>query len=120
MSVNWPNRVISEISLNHILSNVFSINFGLLLPSDMGVDIVGNNELEAVDRASAELILIRVLLCKLMVGDVSDGGVEAGEVTTNFRVRYGARSIQGNLTIGLSQKIRNRMNRNQKPKKINR
>ena len=120
MSVNWPNRVISEISLNHIFSNVFSINFGLLLPSDMDVDIVGNSELEAVDRASAELILIRVLLCKLMVWDVTNTGVKAGEVTTHFRVRYGARSIQGNLTIGLSQKIRNRMNRNQKPKKINR
>ena len=69
----------------------------------MDVDIVGNNELEAVDGASAELILIRVFLCKLMVWDVSDGGVKAGEVTTNFRVRYRARSIQGNLTTGLSQ-----------------
>merc|ERR1712192_287474 len=61
----------------------------------MDVAIVGNNELEAVDRASAELVLIRVFLCKLMIWDISDGGVEAGEVTTHFRVRYGARSIQG-------------------------
>lgn len=59
--------------------------------------MIGSDELEAVDRASAELILIRVLLRKLMVWDVSDGWVKAGEVPTHFRVRYGARPIQGNL-----------------------
>ena len=63
----------------------------------MDVDAISKYELEAVDRASAELVLIRVLLCKLMVWDVSDGGVKAGEVSTHFRVRYRARPIQGNL-----------------------
>jgi len=66
------------------------------LPSDMDVDAISKYELEAVDRASAELVLIRVLLCKLMVWDVSDGGVKAGEVSTHFGVRYGARPIQRN------------------------
>ena len=101
MSVNWPNRVISEIfsitNTHHKCNHIFSINFGLLLPSDMDVDAISKYELEAVDRASADLVLIRVLLCKLMVWDVSDGGVKAGEVSTHFRVRYRARPIQGNL-----------------------
>ena len=67
------------------------------MPLDISQDIRQSYELEAVDRASAQLILIRIFQCKLMVGDVSHRGVKAGEVSAYFRMRHRARPIQGNL-----------------------
>ena len=75
----------------------FNKFLGLELPFDISQDIRQSYELEAVDRASAQLILIRIFQCKLMVGNVSHRGVKAGEVSAYFRMRYRARTVQGNL-----------------------
>ena len=43
------------------------------------------------------MVLIGIFQCKLMVGDVPHRGVKAGEVSAYFRMRYRARTVQGNL-----------------------
>ena len=57
------------------------------------------NYLEAIDRPSAQLVLIWVFQCQLSIRYVAHSGVETFEVTTNFWVRHWARTVQGNLII---------------------
>ena len=76
----------------------FTINDNLL-DFEVFLTNISSFHLEAIDRPSAQLVLIWVFKCQLSIRNVAHSGVETFEVTTNFWVRHWARTVQGNLII---------------------